>query len=431
MKNTGRRKFLKTSSTVVAGSALLSSSPFISIGKSQSELKIGLVGCGGRGTGAAYEALKASPAVKLVVMGETFEDRLSSAYQRLKSSFKDQVNVPEDCKFVGFDAYQKVIEKCDAVLLATPPPFRPIHFEAAVNADKHVFLEKPLFVDIPGYHKVIQTNEIAKQKGLNVAVGLQLRFDIGFQQMIEKIKEGTIGPVNSLNVYYNVGAPKMFPREKGQTEMNYQIRNWRYFMWLWGGQLAGQTIHYIDIANWLMDDFPSTVNGLGGRLSFKGPNQGNTYDHHYAEFEYNNKTKLHVQCRTINNNWNRTGFEFQGTTGYADEKSRIFDSTGKMIWRYRNKDETVGSSQRCQSAFIQSILESKPLNHIEYGAKSTLTTIMGRMAIHSGKIVTQDQVLKSTKSILPNEFSWDTEMPDVPGADGNYDIPVPGKTDIF
>ncbi|SVB63627.1 uncharacterized protein METZ01_LOCUS216481, partial [marine metagenome] len=201
MKNTGRRKFLKTSSTVVAGSTLLSSSPFISIGKSQSELKIGLVGCGGRGTGAAYEALKASPAVKLVAMGETFEDRLSSAYQRLKSSFKDQVNVPEDCKLVGFDAYQKVIEKCDAVLLATPPPFRPIHFEAAVNADKHVFLEKPLFVDIPGYHKVIQTNEIAKQKGLNVAVGLQLRFDIGFQQMIEKIKEGTIGPVNSLNVY--------------------------------------------------------------------------------------------------------------------------------------------------------------------------------------------------------------------------------------
>ena len=129
-----------------------------------------------------------------------------------------------------------------------------------------------------------------------MAVGLQLRFDIGFQQMIEKIKEGTIGLVNSLNVYYNVGAPKMFPREKGQTEMNYQIRNWRYFMWLWGGQLAGQTIHYIDIANWLMDDFPSTVNGLGGRLSFKGPNQGNTYDHHYAEFEYNNKTKLHVRA---------------------------------------------------------------------------------------------------------------------------------------
>lgn len=429
--NSGRRKFVKTSSKVLAGSTLLSSAPFISFGNPQSQLKIGLIGCGGRGTGAAYEALKASSSVKLVAMGETFDDRLNSSYQRLKSSFSDQVDVPESHRFIGFDAFEKVIDKCDAVILTTPAPFRPIHFEAAVNADKHVFMEKPLFVDIPGYHKIIQTNEIAKRKGLKVAVGLQYRFETKYQQMIEKIKEGVIGSIHSLNVYYNVAAPKCFPRQKGQSEMNFQMRNWRYFTWLWGGQLAGQTIHQIDVANWLMDDYPISVNGLGGRISFHGPDQGNTYDHHYAEFEYANKIKMHTQCRTIDNNWNKTGFQFQGTTGYADEKGRIFDASGKIIWRYRDRDNTVGSSQMCQSAFINAIIEDKILNHVHYGANSTLTTIMGRMAIHSGKVFTREEVLKSTKSLLPKEFSWDADMPDIPGTDGNYAIPIPGQTDVL
>ncbi|MEQ9287159.1 MAG: Gfo/Idh/MocA family oxidoreductase [Cyclobacteriaceae bacterium] len=432
IQNQSRRSFVKTSATIAAGGTLLGSLPMVSFGAApQSDLKIGLVGCGGRGTGAAHEALKTAPNVKLVAMGEVFEDRLSGSYQRLKSTFDAQVQVPSSHQFIGFDAYQKVIDKCDVVILATPPPFRPIHLEAAIKANKHVFVEKPLFVDVPGYHKIMECNELARQKNLHVAVGLQLRYETGFQQMMDKIREGAIGTITSLDVYYNVGAPKIHPRQPEQTEMGYQMRNWRYFTWLWGGQMAGQAIHQIDVMNWLMDDFPVTVNGMGGRQVFSGPNQGNTYDHHYAEFEYANKVKLHVQCRNINENWTRQGFHIQGTNGYADEKSRIYDPAGKIEWRYRDRDETIGSSQRCQSLFINSVLDNQPVNHLEYGAKSTLTTVMGRMAVHSGQVITLDQALTSQRSILPTKFTWDADMPDKPGADGNYAIPMPGKTQVL
>tara|TARA_R110002020_G_scaffold184120_1_gene380974 strand:- start:74167 stop:75432 length:1266 start_codon:yes stop_codon:yes gene_type:complete len=418
-----------------AGGTLLSSFPLTAFASTASyvpkEIKIGLVGCGGRGTGAAFEALKTSPAVKLVAMGETFEDRLSQAYTQLKSEFTDQVAVPDDQKFIGFDAYQKVIEKCDVVLLATPPPFRPIHLEACVKADKHVFIEKPLFVDIPGYNKIVEVQDLAKQKNISLGVGLQLRYESGYQQMKEQLDNGIIGDIVSLNVYYNVGAPKIFPRSANQTEMNYQIRNWRYFTWLWGGQLAGQAIHQIDLMNWFMNDYPVKASGSGGRQVYSGPDQGNTYDHHYAEFEYNNKIKMHVQCRNIDNTWNKTGFQVQGTKGYADDKSQIFNSAGELLWRFRDREEILGSSEKCQAHFINSILTDKPINQLDYGIKSTLTTIMGRMAIHSGQIITLEQALTSKVSLLPKEFTWDASMPDTPGKDGNYQIPMPGKTEVI
>jgi predicted dehydrogenase len=309
-----RREFVKTSA-MVASATIIGGLPVNAFGNSRRNvntvLKIGLVGCGGRGTGAAYEALSTSTSVKLVALGEAFEDRLNNSYLSLKGAFPEQVQVPDNHKFIGFDAYKRVIELCDVVILATPPPFRPIHLEAAVEAGKHTFVEKPLFVDIPGYYKIMETNELAKQKNLSIGVGLQLRYESGYQEMKGRIDNGAIGDITSLNVYYNVGAPKIIPREPEQTEMSYQMRNWRYFTWLWGGQLAGQAIHQIDIMNWLMKDYPISVNGLGGRQAYNGPNQGNTFDHHYAEFEYPNKVKLHVQCRNIDNNWNKSGFIFR------------------------------------------------------------------------------------------------------------------------
>lgn len=430
--DSGRRDFVKSSATALAGGALLAGLPINAFGMGpQKEIRIGLVGCGGRGTGAAHEALKTSTAVKLVALGEVFEDRLNNAYQNLKETYGDQVQVPDANKFIGFDAYQRVIESCDVVLLVTPPPFRPLHLEAAVKADKHVFIEKPLFVDIPGYHKVMDTNALAKQKNLNLGVGLQMRYETGYQQMKEQIDNGIIGNITSLDVYYNVGAPKIHPRQPDQTEMNYQVRNWRYFTWLWGGQLAGQTIHPIDVMNWFMDDYPVVAQGLGGRQTFSGPNQGNTYDHHYAEFEYANKIKLHVQSTTMDNTWNRVGFHVQGSKGYGNEKFQIYNTANEPIWRYRDEDDTVGPTQKCQSDFINSIIENRPLNQVDYGAKSTLTTIIGRMAIHSGKIITVEEALKSEKSILPTEFKWDAEMPSMPGPDGNYAIPIPGKAEVL
>tara|TARA_R110002050_G_scaffold223672_2_gene359533 strand:- start:3428 stop:4738 length:1311 start_codon:yes stop_codon:yes gene_type:complete len=428
----GRRNFVKTGATAFAGGVLLRSVHMhaFNVGN-QKEIRIGLVGCGGRGLGAAHEALKASSAVKLVAIGEVFEDRLNNACQNLNNTYGNQVDVPDSRMFLGFDAYQKVIENCDVVLLATPPPFRPLHLEAAVKANRHVFIEKPLFVDIPGYHIVMGSNELAKQKNLSMVVGLQSRYETGYQLMKEKIDSGIIGDITSLNVYYNVGSPKIHPRTPDQTEMQYQMRNWRYFTWLWGGQLAGQTIHQIDLMNWFMNDYPLTAKGLGGRQTFSGPNQGNTYDHHYAEFEYANKIKLHVQSTNMENTWNRVGFHIQGAKGYADEKFQIYSSKGEVLWRYRDKDETVGASQKCQSAFINSVIQKKPINQVEYGAKSTLTTIIGRMAIQSGQIIKVEDALKSKRSILPKQFDWDAEMPSMPGPDGNYSIPIPGRFEVL
>lgn len=429
MENKGtntRRDFLKAGAATLAGGTLLSGIPVDAWSQSGKTIRVGLVGCGGRGTGAAFEALQASKAVKLVAMGDAFADMLNGSYAKLAARFKEQVDVPEKRRFTGLDAYAKVIAECDAVLLATPPPFRPAHFEEAIRAGKHVFMEKPLAVDVPGYHKIIEVGKIAEQKRLNVVVGLQSRYDTSLNAMVEKIREGAIGDIASVDVYYNVGAPKIHPRKKGQTELEYQLRNWRYFNWLWGGQLAGQAIHQIDVINWVMQDYPTVAGGMGGRLTFSGPDQGNTYDHQYVEYIYPNGVKMHVQCRNMDHADVRMGFHIRGTKGYADERSRILDLDNKLTWRFRDADEEVGSTQLEQNVFFNAVANGPYINNTDYGAKSTLTTIVGRMASHSGKSVKLDAALASSLSIVPENLSWDMKMPNAPGDDGEYEIPMPG-----
>lgn len=429
----GRREFLRKGTLTIAAGTLAASAPFdlAASGFQTRQIRIGLVGCGRRGTGAAFEALRASKAVKLVAMGDTFEDMLSSSYSRISAEFKGQVDVPISRRFSGFDAYKKVIEASDVVLLATPPPFRPLHFEAAINADRHVFMEKPLAVDTPGYHKIIDIGKLATEKKLNVVVGLQRRYNTATQELVKKIHDGMIGEINSLNVYYNVGAPKIHPRQSGQTEMEYQLRNWRYFTWLWGGQIAGQAIHQIDVMNWVMQDYPVVARGVGGRQTFLGPDQGNTYDHFYVEYQYPNGVKMHMQCRNMDNCWSRMGFEIHGSLGYADERDRIYDKKGNILWRHRERDEEQGASQLEQNVFINSILNGTHINNTEYGAKSSLTAILGRMATHSGQETKIEQVLASDMHIGPGEHAWDAKMPDMPDKNGDYEIPIPGKAKVL
>ena len=423
-----RRTFLKAGAATVVGGTLFESMPLSAYAKSDETIRIGLVGCGGRGTGAAFEALRASKSVKLVAMGDAFEDSLKGSYAKLAAQFKEQVDVPEKRRFVGLNAYAEVIAQCDAVLLATPPPFRPAHFEEAIRAGKHVFMEKPLAVDVPGYRKIMEVGKLAEAKKLNVVVGLQNRYDTSNHAMMEKIREGMIGDVTSVDVYYNVGAPRIHPRKPGQSELEYQLRNWRYFTWLWGGQLAGQTIHQIDVINWLMQDYPDFASGIGGRQSFSGPNQGNTFDHQYVEYIYPNGVKMHVQSRNMNNCGVRMGFHIRGTKGYADERCRIFKLDNEIAWRFRDSDEPVSATQLEQNAFFNAIANGPYINNTEYGAKSTLTTIIGRMATHSGQDIKLDEALASDLSIVPDKLSWDMEMPDQPAENGDYEIPVPGKT---
>lgn len=426
-----RRTFLKTGAATLVGGALFEGLPLDAYAQSGKTIKVGLVGCGGRGTGAAFEALQTSKSVKLVAMGDVFHDMLNSSYTKLATRFKDQVDVPEKRKFTGLDAYAKVIAECDAVILATPPPFRPAHFEEAIGAGKHVFMEKPLAVDVPGYRKIMEVGKMAEAKKLNVVVGLQSRYDTSYNAMMDKIREGMLGDVLSVDVYYNVGAPKIHPRQAGQTELEYQLRNWRYFNWLWAGQLAGQAIHQIDVINWLMQDYPDYASGMGGRLTFSGPDQGNTYDHQYVEYVYPNGVKMHVQCRNMNHCEVKMGFYIRGTQGYADQRSRIFNLDNKIIWRFRDADEAVGSTQLEQNVFFNAVANGPYINNTDYGAKSTLTTIIGRMASHSGQPVKLEEALASDLSIVPEKLTWDMKMPNAPDADGNYEVPMPGKTKVI
>ena len=426
--NEGRRDFIKKSSAVALGGALIGSMPgqlHAYINEPQ-QIKIGLVGCGGRGRGALFEALKASPAVRVVAIADAFEDKVKRTLGLLEQNFKERCDVTKDTVFIGLDAYKKVIEMCDAVILATPPPFRPLHFETAIKADKHVFMEKPLAVDVPGFNKIIEVGKLADQKKLNVVVGLQFRYAKANQEMVKRIKEGQIGEITSISTYYNVGEPRIINREPGLTEMEYQVRNWRYFTWLWGGQLAGQAIHQIDVMNWIMDDFPVKALGSGGRQVFNADNQGNTYDHFFIEYEYKNGIKMYSQARNMNNCTNKSGWAVRGTKAVADERQRFIDFNNTTLWRYRSRED-LAATQVEQNIFIESILKGTHINNTEYAAKSTLTTIMGRMAAETGKEIIMDELLKSKESIVPTDISWGSKTLNMPDKNGHYKIIKPGE----
>jgi len=423
-----RRTFVKTSAKTLATGMVFSHLPIFSsanvLGKEK--IKLGLVGCGGRGTGAIFQALTTSKSVQLVAMGDVFKHELDNSLQQVSTKFSDQVAVPKERQFLGLDAFKKVIAECDAVILATPPAFRPQHFEHAITEGKHVFMEKPLATDAPGYRKIIATGKMAEDKKLNVVVGLQYRYELAFNEMVKRIHAGEIGDVLSTDVYYNVGKATVHPRKPDQTELEYQLSNWHYFNWIWGGQLAGQAIHQIDVINWIKQDYPIRAGGMGGRAQLSGPDHGEIFDHHYVEFEYKDGTKLHVQCRQMDNCNNRLGFNVQGTKGRADERFQFFDTAGKSTWRYRDREDP-SSSQIEQDVFIGAVMGDKPyVNNTKYGAESTMTTIMGRMAIESGEIIELDKAKASDLSIVPDPMSWDMKMPNAPLEDGNYAIPKPG-----
>ncbi len=423
----GRRRFIKKSSAAAFGSVLFNtfSQNTYSHAFEKKVIKIGLVGCGGRGTGALFEALKASASVRVVAIADVFEDRTKSVFALLKQNFGDQCEVNDTSIFVGFDAYEKVIALSDAVILATPPPFRPQHFESSIKAGKHVFMEKPLAVDVPGFNRIMEIGKLADEKKISVVVGLQFRYDVANQEMVDRINRGEIGEITSISTYYNVGAPKVLPREAQQTEMEYQVRNWRYFTWLWGGQLAGQAIHQIDMMNWIMDDFPIKAMGNGGRLVYEGINNGDVYDHFFIEFEYANGIKMNSQSRNMNNCTDKMGWSIRGTKGIANEKQEFQDYGGKSYWRYRDLGD-LGSTQIEQNVFIDSIHNDTPINNTEYAAKSTLTTIMGRLAAETGSEITMTDLLKSKESIVPKDMNWNSKSIKFPNENGNYKIKKPG-----
>lgn len=428
-----RRDFIKGSGVVLGGTLVGATLPLSPTFAANAQvLKIALIGCGARGAGAAVNALRADKSLKLVAMADAFKDKLDETYNNLTKieDIKGSIDVPEAHKFVGFDGYQKAIALADVVLLVTPPAFRPLHFEAAIQADKHVFMEKPLASDAPGIRQVLATGKLAQEKNLKVQVGLQNRYDPGFIEMVDRIKEGAIGDIVSATDYYMVGPVKLIKREEGQTEMEYQMRNWRHFNWLWAGSPAGLQIHNTDIVNWVKGAYPIRAHAIGGRSAFQGPDHGDIFDHFFIEYEYADGTKLNSQIRTVLGTFNKGGAYFQGTQGTANVREGIKDRAGKSIWRHRGS-ESQNPYQLEHDQFFAAIRKDTPMNDTEWGAMSTMTTLLGRMAGHSGQLVEWEDAFNSELSILPSTFSWDTHPPVMPDQDGNYPVPVPGKSPVL
>ncbi len=437
-----RRSFVKNSS-LAAGTVVLSSplSGKAYIGGDDT-IKVGLIGCGGRGTGAATQALSTAQNVKLVAVADAFEDRLKKCLKSINEqtytdakgmqrSVSERVMVDPDHQFVGFDAYKKVIPLVDVVILTTPPGFRPMHFEAVVEAGKHIFSEKPMATDAPGIRRVLAAAKKAKAKKLNVVVGLQRHYQKIYTQWVDAIHNGAIGDIVTSHVYWNSGGVWVRPREDGQTEMEYQMRNWYYFNWLCGDHITEQHIHNIDVSNWVKQAYPVKAYGMGGRRARTGKDHGEIFDHHFVEFDYEDGSKMFSQCRHWKNTGSRVTESFQGTNGSAPKPGVLKTNSGYKIMNYDDKKDPNPYQVEHDLLFEAIAKGEYKFDDTENGAKSTLTSILGRMATYSGQEVTWDEALNSTIDLMPAEVNWNANPQSMPDADGNYPVPTPGVSVVI
>ena len=433
-KKNSRRDFVKTSAMLTGGvmaTPLLSKANFFS--GAEDTIKVALVGCGGRGTGAAMQALLTKQNVKLVAMADAFRDRIDGSYKELtaeggdKKSVKSRVDVPEDRKYVGFDGYKKAMAHADVVILTTPPGFRPIHFEEAVKQGKQIFMEKPVATDPAGIKRVLDAAEIAKQKKLNVVVGLQRHYQNSYRELYAK--KDLIGDITSAQAWWNNDGVWVNPRQAGQTEMEYQMRNWYYFNWLCGDHIVEQHIHNIDVVNWFKGSYPVRAQGMGGRQVRKGKDHGEIFDHHYVEFQYADGSILNSQCRHIPGTMSKVDELLIGTKGKIFcGAAHIKDNAGNVIFQFDRKTENDPYQNEHDELFAAIAKGEYKFADGENGAKSTMTAIFGRMATYSGQVLNWDKVLNSGIDIMPKEYEWNAAPPVVPDAEGYYPIAVPGKT---
>ncbi len=432
-----RRQFIKTSAAAVAAGGLISvanpleakTMPKGGVFVTGSDtMRIGLIGAGGRGTQAAMQAMNTqSGNVELTAVADAFEGRVKGAVDACTREYKDKCKVTDNQAFSGMDAYKRLLDTdVQLVILATPPGFRPMQFEAAIKAGKHVFMEKPVAVDIPGVTQILRATEEAKQKGLAVGVGLQRRHERAYMETIDKLREGAIGDLVYARVYWNQGPLWVVPKRKDQSELDYQIRNWLYFNWLSGDHIVEQHIHNLDVINWLMNDYPVSARGSGGRQVRLGSQHGEIFDHHCVEYRYGNGMIMFSQCRQIPGCWNDLSEHVYGTKGYCDISAGvIYDLAGNVT--FQTKGSRGGHQQEHHDLFADLAKGVIP-NEGEYGAKSTMTAILGRMATYSGKNIEWDRAMKSQK-VLADVAAMTTTSdpaPVQPLENGEYRIAVPG-----
>jgi predicted dehydrogenase len=436
-----RRDFLKT--TVAAAGALAAQAlPVNARASGSDQIRVGVVGCGGRGTGAADNALHAANGVSIVALGDAFPDKADNCRNRLHDlaqsdavrDLGNTVDVPDDRVFVGLDAYEKVIASdANYIILATPPGFRPAHIEAVVRAGKTLFTEKPVAVDGPGIRRVLAAHEESKRKGMAIAAGTQRRHQLGYVETMKRIRDGAIGAIVAARAYWNQGLLWKVPRTSDMTDLVYQMRNWYGFLWLCGDHIVEQHVHNLDVCNWALDAHPLKARGMGGRQrNVPNPEEyGHIWDHFAVEFDYPGGAFVLSQCRQINRCWNSVSEHLHGTKGQCHTDAAgtytLTDFDGGSPKHVISRDE----SRRAVDPYVQehtdligSVRSGKPINELKNVAESTLTAILGRMSAYSGKEVTWEQALNSREELMPPNLDWDMTLAELP-------VPVMGKTRVW
>lgn len=438
--NFTRRNFIKTAGVATVGTLIPKSTILASESAwaaNSNTLKVGLIGCGGRGTGAAEEALNAEDNVILSAMADAFGDQLDDSYKKLKGKFAQKVQVADNRKFVGLDAFQKLIDSdVDVVLLAAPPAFRPEHLEYAVKAGKHIFCEKPFAVDGPGLRRVIMAAQQAREKNLSLVSGFCWRYHLPKRETFNRILDGQIGKILTAEATYNTGELWSKDRQSGWSDFEYQLRNWLYYNWLSGDHIIEQAIHSLDMLQWGMGDaMPIRVTGSGGRQKRTEAKFGNIYDHFAVTYEYSNGVKAYFSCRQQANTAPSYAVEFVGNEGkcIVDCRTGAHEIRGKNPWKYADEtkftDENAYKQTKVRSMYQQehdelfaSIRNNNPINDGDWMTRTNLIALAGRMAGYTGQTISCEQALCSMETLFPENVSWSTKH-DIP-------IAIPGITQL-
>ncbi|SMP58265.1 hypothetical protein SAMN06265222_10629 [Neorhodopirellula lusitana] len=425
-----RRTFLQ-GSTVLAGTALSATVIPNVHAASDDTIRFALVGCGGRGAGAADNIMKTKGNVKLVAVADAFPEVAKSKLRRLAGRHGDKVGVTEDEIIGGLDGYKSAIDvDCDLVVIATPPGFKPQQFEHAVKMGRHIFMEKPVASDATGVKRVLKAVEESKKKNLMVGIGLQRRHEPRYMETIKRIHDGAIGDVISQQVYWNGNGIWYRNPAPDFTEMQGQVNNWYHFNWLSGDQICEQHIHNLDVGCWVKGEYPVECNGMGGHQQREAGDgsKSQIFDHTFCEYTFADGSKMHSQGRHLKGGWSHVGEFAQGTKGSSNPSGTIM---GENAWKFEG--ESPNGHQQEQHDLIEALMRGEIYNEGEYGAKSTFCAILGREACYSGKVIKWDDLLEKGRELAPgiDDFTYDSEPPVVRGEDGKYPIPVPGKYKPF
>jgi myo-inositol 2-dehydrogenase/D-chiro-inositol 1-dehydrogenase len=428
---TTRRRFLKTSAAAVSGAAVAP----LAIGRiahaaGSDVIRIGMVGAGGRCTGAAGDAMSVDPGLRLVAMCDIFLDRVRRRRKQLKAKWGDRVAVDDDHCFAGFDAYKQVVASADVVLIANAAKFHPLHMRAAIEAGKHVFVEKPHAIDPLGVKTVIAACELARQKKLSVVSGLQSRYHTGYQEAIKRIHDGAIGRVVAIEENFLRAPYGVVARAKGLNEVQYQCSNQYHFAWLSGDDVPQSLVHNVDRSTWAMrDEVPLKCHGLAGRSAMFDEIYGNVFDHHAVVYEFAGGTKLYAFCRTTKGCYNEVSSLVLGTKGRCNLLAQRID--GETKWQY--KGPRCNPYQEEHRALFKAVRNGEPISSGYHMARSTLATVMGQLSCYTGKEVTWDQAAASDFHYppKPQDCTIDMEPPVKPGPDGRYPVYIPGQTKLL